>query len=316
MKLERELEEITVELERQGWHKEAELLRRFPRSAFYFDDEFVKGVFVATVSIRDLKRAEKLAQRLVFLAPENPFAYLAFSLVKLRQGKVSEAAKAFDRARYFASSFPAYRSQKIHWLCLQGKLDEGRKILRETEREFSDRWEVQRAQAHFWLSGKPNPERLNRAIELLSKLVRRQPNDSIVHALLAHAFVKLGDRKRAIEHLRLMAKNLTTLNFVDADAFIANQVAKETLAIFFPWLRLSWLVECFFSRWLPPRYFVAVGVFWMTVAFLLAALNFVAPTPIYILTLSFAIAAFFYDRLVNPLIIWWLRSSSKGKSGS
>ncbi|MCS7264491.1 MAG: tetratricopeptide repeat protein [Armatimonadetes bacterium] len=308
MAVDRKFDEIASELEAKGWRREGELLRRFPRSAW--DDEFVKGMFLAAVSVRDSKRAEKIAVNLVALAPENPFAYLALSLVKLRQGKIHEAARAFDRACHFASTFPIYRSQKIHWLCLQGKLEEAEKVLKETLKEFSDRWEVQRAQAHLWILGKQSHHWLNRAVELLIKIVSRQPSDPITHALLAQAFFKLGDRSRAIEQLQLMAKQLPILNFTDFEPFIAHQIAKQSLAMNFFLLRPSWLIERFLSRWLPPRYFIVVGILWLAVAFMLAALHPFAPAPVYTLTLSFAIAAFVYDRLAIPLMLWWLRSKS------
>ncbi len=306
-------DEIAAELEAQGWHKEAELLRRFPRSAL--DDELVKGMFVAVVSVRDIERAEKVARQLVSFAPENPFAHLAFCLVKLRQGQTLEAAKAFEQAIHFASTFPAYRSQRIHWLCLQGRLDEARKFLHETVKEFADRWEVQRAQAHLWLSGKQTRQRLNQTAELLTKLVRYRPNDAIIHALLVQAYEKLDDRKRAIEHLRLMARNLPALTFTDVDAFIAHQVAKQSLATRFSWLRPSWFVERFFLRWLPPKYFAAIATGWVAVALLLAGLRFVAPTPIYTFALLIAVMAFAYDRFASPILLWLLKSiySNEGK---
>lgn len=311
MELNCKFDKIAAEMELQGWHKEAELLRRFPRSAW--DDEFVKGMFIAAVSVRDIERAEKVAKKLVSLAPESPFAHLALSLVKLRQGQTLEAAKAFDQARHLASTFPAYRSQKIHWLCLQGKLEEAKRLFRETAKEFSDRWEVQRAQAHLWLWGNQTSERLNRSLDLLSRLVRRQPKDAISHALLAQAFVKIGDRKRAIEHLRLMAKNLPTLTFNDVDAFIAHQVAKQSLATCFSLLRPNWLVERFFLRWLPPKYFAAVAISWTAVAILLATLKVVAPTPVYSFALFVAVTMFVYERLACPLLLWLLRLGAQSQ---
>ncbi len=295
-------DEIAAELESQGWHKEAELLRRFPRSAW--DDELVKGMFIAAVSVRDIERAEKVAQRLIAFAPENPFAHLAFCLVKLRQGQTDEAAKAFDRALHFASTLPAYRAQKIHWLCLQGKLDEAQQILRGTLKEYPDRWEVQRAQAHFWLSRpKLSPERTKQAIDLLKRLVRYHPNDAPTHALLAQAFWKLGERGQAKEHLRLMAKNLPTLTFTDAEAFVAWGIAKATLATCFPWLKPNWLLERFLLRWLPPRYFVAVGTLWGTVALILAVLKFVLPTSVFGFLVGITGLGFIYNRFADAFTL-------------
>lgn len=196
----REFDELAAEFEAQGFHREAELLRRFPRTAW--DDELVKGMFVASVSIRDTLRAEKVAQQLVRFAPENPFAYLALCLVKLKQGQTHEAAKAFDRALHFASTFPTYRAQKIHWLCLQGKLDEARQVLRDTMKEYADRWEVQRARAHVLVSSERQAaSEVKQAIELLERLARIHPNDPITHALLAQAVCRdegrgTGTRKR------------------------------------------------------------------------------------------------------------------------
>jgi hypothetical protein len=67
----REFDELAAEFEAKGWHREAELLKRFPRTAW--DDQLVKGMFIAAVSVRDISRAEKVAQQLVRFAPENPF---------------------------------------------------------------------------------------------------------------------------------------------------------------------------------------------------------------------------------------------------
>ena len=305
MAVNRDFDEIAAELESQGLHNEAELLRRFPRSAW--DDELVKGMFVAAVCVRDVSRAEKVARKLVSFAPENPFAHLAFSLVKLRQGQTDEAAKAFDRALYFASTFPAYRSQKIHWLCLQGKLQEARQILRETLREYRDRWEVQRAQAHLWLSSQQvNPERMKQAIELLQKLIRNHPNDSITNALLAQAFWRTGELAKARNHLRLMAKHLPALTFTDVDAFIAWEVAKQTLATCSVWFRPNWLLERFLLRWLPPRYFVAVGILWASIALVLAVLKNFVPFSVFAFLVVAASLAFAYNRFVDNFVFWLL----------
>ncbi|MFA0783897.1 tetratricopeptide repeat protein [Fervidibacter sacchari] len=323
----REFDELAAEFEAQGLHREAELLRRFPRTAW--DDELVKGMFVASVSIRDTLRAEKVAQQLVRFAPENPFAYLALCLVKLKQGQTHEAAKAFDRALHFASTFPTYRAQKIHWLCLQGKLDEARQVLRDTMKEYADRWEVQRARAHVLVSSERQAaSEVKRAIELLERLVRLYPNDPITHALLAQAVWRdegrgtgdeekegrqvansewrMAKREQAMRHLRLMAKNLPTLNFTDVDAFIAWEVANQTLAECFPWLKPNWLLERFFVRWLPPRYFVAVGILWGTVATLLAIAKLFLPPTLFASLVAIASLAFVYNRFAVPVLVWLL----------
>jgi len=323
----REFDELVAEFEGQGWHREAELLKRFPRTAW--DDELVKGMFVAAVSVRDLSRAEKVARQLVRFAPENPFAYLALCLVKLKQGQTVEAAKAFDRALHFASTFPTYRAQKIHWLCLQSKLDEARQVLRDTMKEYADRWEVQRARAHVWVSSEWRAaSRLKQAIELLERLARLHPNDSITHALLAQAICRdegrgtrgegkeeqrvassewrMEKRKQAMRHLRLMAKNLPTLNFTDVDAYIAWEVANQTLAECFPWLKPNWLLERFLVRWLPPEYFIAVGILWGTVAILLAIAKLFLPPTLFALLVAVASLAFVYNRFTALLLIWLL----------
>ncbi|MCX7969329.1 MAG: tetratricopeptide repeat protein [Armatimonadetes bacterium] len=299
-------EEIAAELEAQGWHKEAELLRRFPRSAW--DDELVKGMFVAAVSVRDIERAEKVARQLVTFAPENPFAYLALCLVKLRQGQTDEAAKAFDRALHFASTLPTYRAQKVHWFCLQGKLKEARQILRETLKEYSDRWEIQRAQAHLWLS-RPQLsfDRAKRAVDLLKRLVRLHPDDAATHALLAQALWNLGERKQAKKHLRAMAENLPTLTFTDTDSFVVWEIAKATLATCFVWLKPNWLLERFLLRWLPPRYFVAVGTFWGAVALILAVLKPFVPTTVFAVLVVIAGLGLVYNRFADAFLLWFLR---------
>ncbi len=321
----REFDELAAEFEAKGWHREAELLKRFPRTAW--DDELVKGMFIAAVSVREISRAEKVAQQLIRFAPENPFAHLALCLVKLKQGQTLEAAKAFDRALHFASTFPTYRAQKIHWLCLQGKLDRARQVLRDTMKEYADRWEVQRARAHVLVSSKCQAaSEVKGAIELLERLVRLHPDDPITHALLAQAVWRdegrgTGDeekerqrvarRKRVMEHLRLMAKNLPTLNFTDVDAFIAWQVANQTLAECFRWLKPNWLLERFLVRWLPPRYFAAVGILWGTVAVLLAIAKFFLPLIPFALLVAGASLAFTYNRFSAPLLIWLLARNGK-----
>ncbi len=303
MTMERNFDEIAAEIEAQGLTKEAELLRRFPRSAW--DDELVKGMFIAAVSIRDSSRAEKVARQLVSFAPENPFAYLALCLVKLRQGQTEEAAKAFDQALHFASTFPTYRAQKIHWLCLRGELREARQILRETLREYHDRWEVQRAQAHVWLSSpQVSPPKVKRTVDLLKQLFLRRPEDAITSALLAQAFWKSGEHAQAINQLRMVARNLPTLTFTDADSFIAWGVAKEALATCFPWLKPNWFLEKFLVRWLPPRYFVAVGILWFVVALILAGLKFFLPSSLSSVLVAIASLAFLYNRFADNLILW------------
>jgi len=310
----REFDEIAAEFEAQGFHREAGLLRRFPRTAW--DDELVKGMFIAAVSVRDISRAEKVAQQLVKFAPENPFAHLALCLVKLKQGQTVEAAKAFDRALHFASTFPTYRAQKIHWLCLQGKLDEARQVLRDTMKEYADRWEVQRARAHVLVSSEWRAaNRLKQAIKLLEQLARLHPKDPITHALLAQAIWKERQRtassewrmekpKQAMRHFRLMARNLPALNFTGIDAFIAWEVANQTLAECFPLLKLNWLLERFLVRWLPPKYFVAVGFLWGTVAILLAIAKLFLPPNFFTLLVTIASLAFIYNRFSVPLLVW------------
>jgi predicted Zn-dependent protease len=327
----REFDELAAEFEAKGWHREAELLKRFPRTAW--DDQLVKGMFIAAVSVRDISRAEKVAQQLVKFAPENPFAHLALCLVKLKKGQTVEAAKAFDRALHFASTFPTYRAQKIHWLCLQGKLDEARQILRDTMKEYADRWEVQRARAHVLVSSEwQAASGMKRAIELLERLVRLHPDDPITHALLAQAIWRdegrgtggegkerqrvassewRVKRKRVMEHLRLMAKNLPTLNFTDVDAFIAWQVANQTLTECFRWLKPNWLLERILVRWLPPRYFAAVGILWGTVAVLLAIAKLFLPPTLFALLVAVASLAFTYNRFSTPLLIWLLARDGK-----
>ncbi|MGQ9461815.1 MAG: tetratricopeptide repeat protein [Candidatus Fervidibacter sp.] len=312
MEVGREFEKIAAELESQGWHREAELLRRFPRSAW--DDKLVKGMFVAAVCVRDISRAEKIAYRLVSFAPENPFAYLALSIVKLREGQIVEAAKAFDRALHFASTVPAFKARKIHWLCLQGKLEEAKQNLRETLKEYADRWEVQRARAHIWLSSRQvNRERLKRTIELLSRLVRFHPEDTIAHALLAQAFWKLGDRKSVDKHVRLMAKHLPHLTFTDVNAFIAWGVAKRTLADRYIWLRPNWLLEKALLRWMPPHYFVALGILWGMVALILAVAKIFLPTNIFTSLVALSSLAFVYNRFIEPLLLWLLKSERSAR---
>jgi predicted Zn-dependent protease len=310
MATERNFDEIAAEMEAQGLTKEAELLRRFPRSAW--DDELVKGMFVAAVCVRDTSRAEKVARRLVSFAPENPFAHLALCLVKLRQGQTEEAAKAFDRALHFASTFPAYRSRRIHWLCLQGKVEEARQVLRETLKEHPDRWEVQRAQAHLWLSSPQiSPLKIKRTVDLLKHLFLRHPEDAITSALLAQALWKSGEHTQAINQLRAIARNLPTLTFTDADSFIAWGVAKEALATCFPWLRPNWCLEKFLLRWLPPRYFVAVGILWFSVALILAGLKFLVPPNLFSALVAIASLVFLYNRFADNFVLWLI---SKGRS--
>lgn len=310
MAMEGSFDEIAAEMEAQGLTKEAELLRRFPRSAW--NDELVKGMFVAAVFVKDTLRAEKVARQLVSFAPESPFAHLALCLVKLRQGQTEEAAKAFDRALHFASTFPAYRSQRIHWLCLQGKLKEARKILLETLKEYPDRWEVQRAQAHVWLSSpQVSPSKIKRTVDLLKQLFLYHPKDAITNALLAQALWKSGEHAQAINQIRTVARNLPTLTFTDADSFIAWEVTKEVLATYFPWLKPNWFLEKFLLRWLPPRYFVAVGVLWFAVALILAGLKSFVPSSLFSVLVAIASLAFLYNRFADNLVLWLI---SKGRS--
>lgn len=315
MTVDREFDELASELESQGWHREAELLRRFPRTAW--DDEFVKGMFIAAVSVRDTGRAERIARQLVRLAPENPFAYLALCLVKLRQDQTVEAAKAFDRALHFASTFPTYRAQKIHWLCLQGKWGEARQILRDTMKGYADRWEIQRAKAHVLL-GSGKVDSLKQAIKELERLARLHPNDPITHALLAQALriackrqsLTVDDegreeiRERIAKHLQLMAKNLPELTFNDTAAFIPWKVATQTLAEYFGWLKPVWFLERFLIRWLPPRYFIVEGVLWFSVALFLAAAKFFLPKGFFNLLVCGAGLAFVHHHFSVPLLVW------------
>ncbi len=296
-----EFDRLAAELEALGWQKEAALVRRFPRAAW--NDELLKGMFVAATNVRDLKRAEKIAQRMVAFAPDNPFAHLALCLVKLRQGAVEEAARAFDRACHFASSLPTYRAQKIHWLCLQGKITDARKLLRETVKEFADRWEVQRAQAHVWLAeGRVEP-----AVAFLKQLARRHPNDPFTHALLAQGLLQAGRRHEAFQHLQLMAKHLPPVTFTDQDAFLAHALAKQALALWQKWLRPNWWWERWWLRWLPPHYFVAIGTFWFAVAILLAVLKLLLPSQAFIAVVGAAVAAFLYNRCADLFVLWRLR---------
>ncbi len=296
-----EFDRLAAELEVLGWQKEAALVRLFPRTAW--DDELLKGMFVAATNVRDLRRAEKIAQRMVAFAPDNPFAHLALCLVKLRQGAMEEAARAFDRACHFASSLPTYRAQKIHWLCLQGKVADAKKLLRETVKEFADRWEVQRAQAHVWLA----EGRVEQAVALLKRLARLRPNEPAVHALLAQGLLQAGARQEALSHLRTMAKHLPQVTFADQDAFLAYALAKQTLALWQKWLRPNWWWERWWLGWLPPRYFIAQGIFWLAVATLLAALKLVVPSQAFVALVGAAVAVFLYDRCANLLVLWRLR---------
>ncbi len=294
-------EAAAAKLEEQGWHKEAALLRRFPRSAW--DDELVKGMFVAATTVRDLRRAENLAQRLIAFEPDNPFAHLALCVVRLRQKRLAEANQAFDRAKYFASTLPVYSAQKVHWLCVKGSLEEGQGILLRTQRDFKDRWEVKRAQAHFWLA----LGHTERAARLLLRIVRHRPADTIAHALLMQAFWRLGERHRADEHLRLMAKHLPKLTFTDTEAFVAHAVAKETLATRFVLLRPFWWWERRFLLLPPRRYFVAVGAFWGAVAIALGLFKVAVPEIPFMLSVAVAASWCLYTRFTDAILIWWLR---------
>ncbi len=296
-----EFDRIAAELEAQGWHWEAALLRRFPRTAW--EDELLKGMFVAATNVRDAKRAEKIAHRMLQFAPDNPFAHLALCLVRLRQGKVEEAAQAFDRACHFASSLPIHFSRKVHLLCLQGKTDEARQVVRAAWKEFADRWEVQRARAHVWLS----LGRRERALQTLQHLVRNRPNDAISNALLAQGLFQTGQYAAARKQLRKMAKHLPTLTFTDMEAFLAHALAKQAVSLWQRWLRPSWWWEQIWLRWLPPRYFFAIGAFWGTIAVLLALLKLTLPTNWFVLIVTVVSLAFVYERFAPLIVLWWLR---------
>lgn len=296
-----EFDMLADELERQGWRQEAALLRRFPRAAW--DDDLVRGMFVAATNVKDVRRAEKIARRLVAFAPDNPFAHLALALVLLRAEKVGEAARAFERACHFASTFPHYRAQKIHLACLLDRLEEAQRLLRETLKEFADRWEVQLAQAHVWLaSGKTE-----QALRLLRKIVRHRPANPLAYALLTQALWQQGAREQAKETLRQMAKFLPPLSFTDATAFLAHALAKQTLAFCLCWLRPKWWIERWWLKWQLPRYFLAVGILWGTVAVLLACLRFLLPLPFPPLLTILALMAFLYERFGDAFILWRLR---------
>ncbi|MFA0765367.1 MAG: hypothetical protein BDTLLHRC_000320, partial [Candidatus Fervidibacter sp.] len=99
-----EWERLAEEMRQAGYEREAQWLRRFPRTAW--DDALVRGLFVAVTSVRDVRQAEKLAHRLLAIAPENPFAHLALSLVHLRAGRIPQSVQAFDKALRLASTFP------------------------------------------------------------------------------------------------------------------------------------------------------------------------------------------------------------------
>lgn len=307
------MSELTTEWERfaeamrqAGYEREAQWLRHFPRTAL--DDELVRGLFIAATSVRDLRRAEKLARHLLAIAPENPFAHLALSLVHLRAGRIPESAQAFDKALRLASTFPAHLSLKVHWLCLLGRPTQARPILRTLLRQFPERWETQRALAHFRM-GLPFPSAW--VAEALKRIATTHPDDAITHALLAKALLKKGEREKADEHLRQMARHLLPFSFDDQNAFITYALAKEVLAERFSWLRPFWWWERKFLR-LPPRhFFTLVGIFWAVVALCLALAHVLLPsvsTKLLILVITLFCA---YTRFADLLTLWWLRCKDK-----
>lgn len=300
-------DKLAETLEKEGWDKEAEMLRRFPRSAW--DDELVRGMFVAAMTVKDLCRAEKVARRLIAFAPDNPFAYLALVIVHLRQRRLAEAAQAFERATHFASTLPNYRSLKVHWLCLQERINEAQAILRETMREFSDRWEVQRAQAHFWLATGRQGDRETRwqAVQLLQSIVRNHPDDAIAHALLSQGLWRLGEGRQADGHLQQAAKHLPSLTFTDTDAFVAHSIVKQVLSERFLWLRLLWCWERLFLRLPPKRYFALVGGFWGSVAILLALLKLVVTPSLFPFLVGIGAVWCFYTCFADTVVLWWMR---------
>ena len=297
-----EWERLAEEMRQAGYEREAQWLRRFPRTAW--DDALVRGLFVAVTSVRDVRQAEKLAHRLLAIAPENPFAHLALSLVHLRAGRIPQSVQAFDKALRLASTFPAHLSLKVHWLCLLGRRREARPILRTLLREFPDRWETQRALAHF---GMALPHRLTWAMQRLMEIHQTHPDDAITHALLAEGFWRKGEREKADEHLRRMARHLPSLALDDQSAFVAHALAKRVLAERFVWLRPFWWWERQFLRLPPRRYFTLVGIFWAGVAICLALAHALSPsigTKLLILAVTLFCA---YTRFADLLTLWWLR---------
>ncbi|MFA0752088.1 MAG: hypothetical protein SLRJCFUN_002491 [Candidatus Fervidibacter sp.] len=301
-----EWERFAEAMRQAGYEREAQWLRHFPRTAL--DDELVRGLFIAATSVRDVRQAEKLVHRLLAIAPENPFAHLALSLVHLRAGRIPESAQAFDKALRLASTFPAHLSLKVHWLCLLGRHTQARPILRTLLRQFPERWETQRALAHFRMDLLSHSAWV---MEALEKLAATHPDDAITRALLAKGFLRRGEREKADEHLRQMARHLLPFSFDDQSAFIAHALAKEVLAERFGWLRPFWWWERKFLR-LPPRHsFILVGIFWTVVAICLALIHALSPsigTKFFILAATLFCA---YTRFADLLTLWWLRRKNK-----
>jgi len=301
-----EWERFAEAMRQAGYEREAQWLRHFPRVAL--DDELVRGLFIAATSVRDVRQAERLAHRLLAIAPENPFAHLALSLVHLRAGRIPQSVQAFDKALRLASTFPAYLSLKVHWLCLLGRPREARPILRTLLREFPDRWETQRALAHFRMA---LPHRLTWAMQRLMEIHQTHPDDAITHALLAEGFWRKGEWGKADEHLRRMARHLLPFSFDDQSAFIAHALAKGVLAERFVWLRPFWWWERQFLRLPPRRYFTLGGIFWAGVAICLALAHALSPsigTELLILAVTLFCA---YTRFADLLTLWWLRCKDK-----
>lgn len=304
--LAREWEHFAEEMRKAGYEREAQWLRRFPRTAW--DDALVRGLFVAATNVRDLRQAEKLARRLLAIAPENPFAHLALSLVHLRAGQIPRSIQAFDKALRLASTFPAHLSSKVHWLCLLGRRREARPILRTLLREFPDRWETRRALVHF---GMELPHRLTWAMQQLREINQMHPDDAITHALLAKGFWQKGERKKADECLQQMARCLPSIALDDQRAFICHALAKKVLAERFVWLRPLWWWELRFLRLPPRRYFTLVGIFWASVAICLALAHALLPS-VGIKLLTLAVTLFCaYTRFADLLTLCWLRHKVK-----
>lgn len=301
---------IAQALRDAGMVSEAVTVPRFPRTAL--DDPLVRGLFVAATSIRDVDRAEKLARQLIAFAPENPFAYLALSLVHLRAGRLPDAVKAFDRAVRQASSLPRYLSLRVHWLCLRGEQQQARRVLRDLLRTAPDRWETQRAFAH-WLLAAQRPR--ERALQRLLSLAASHPDDPITIALLTQALLHCGDREGADQRLRRIARCLPPLTFSDFDAFVAHILVKQTLARRFWWLRPLWGWERLWLMSPPQRYFVAIAALWGTVAIVLAGLHTVCPPFVAHLLTAAAVLWCLYTRCADVMLLSWWRHKSRKRGG-
>ncbi len=203
------------------------------------NDYAYRGLASAYERLGRMKLAEETYKKAIQAHPENPSSYAWLGGLYAQEARYSDAAEQFEKALTFGPDNPAFWSSLGGTYLVAGVYSKAEYSLQKAislqpsyeaytnlgdtyflERKFpeaigafeeavalGDR-QIQAhgnlARAYYWYPpqhGKAREE-LKKAIQLAESDLSVNPNDADVHTLVAEYFAMLGDRSRALEHLR------------------------------------------------------------------------------------------------------------------